>query len=270
MDDLPFDVEAADEEVVALVFQVLKERARVLPHQDRVRRVVVDAQLIADAVAFADAVQGDPRAGRVGDVVVKVVARRPAGHRALLNAVGQAARLRLLEQRDEVLFKVNQVLVHAQRLVATDEAAHGVNAQQRGGVEDAHHEVMFLLPDGRVMVQHVVEVAEVGDAYTVFAQGREHAAGALLVERLAQVERVGDRVEQGFGGDVGFRRVQRGGELNVVGADFAGELHPFLDGEIGVGVALLARRELLQRGGQHADLHEFWLERFDGHGLLLR
>src|SRR5438046_1564484 len=63
VDDLPLHVEAADEEVVALVLQILKDRPRVLAHQDRVRWIVVDAELVADAVLLADPVQGDPRAG---------------------------------------------------------------------------------------------------------------------------------------------------------------------------------------------------------------
>ncbi len=87
--DLALHVEAADQEVVALVLEVLEHRARVLVHQDGVRRIVVDAELVADAVLLGDAVQRDPGARRVGDVVVPVVAGGPAGHRALLDAIGQ-------------------------------------------------------------------------------------------------------------------------------------------------------------------------------------
>ena len=97
----------------------------------------MDAELIADAVLLADAVQRDPGAGRVGDVVVPVVAGRPARHRALLDAVGQPALLRRLQQRDELLLEVDEVLVHAALLVAADEAADGVDAEQRRGVEHA-------------------------------------------------------------------------------------------------------------------------------------
>ena len=119
------------EEVVAGVLQVLKDRARVLAHQDRVRRVVVDAELIADAVPLADAVQRDPGARRVGDVVVPVVAGRPAGHRTLLDAIDEPARLRVLQQRDEYRFEIDEVLVHAALLVAADEAADCIDAKQR-------------------------------------------------------------------------------------------------------------------------------------------
>ena len=85
--------------------------------------------------------------------------------------------------------------------------------------------------------------------------GGEHALGAHLGERLAQVERVGDRVEHRLGGDVGERRVQRGRELDAVGAEVLGEVEPLLDRQVGIGVAPLARRELLEGGGEHADGH---------------
>ena len=58
--DLALHVEPADQEVVAGVLEVLKYRARVLPHQDRVRRVVVDAEVITEPVLVADPVQRDP------------------------------------------------------------------------------------------------------------------------------------------------------------------------------------------------------------------
>ena len=85
--------------------------------------------------------------------------------------------------------------------------------------------------------------------------GGEHALGAHLGERLAQVERVGDRVEHRLGGDVGERRVQGGRQLDAVGAEVLGEVEPLLDRQVGIGVAPLARRELLEGGGQHADGH---------------
>src|SRR5215510_566138 len=59
--------------------------------------------------------------------------------------------------------------------------------------------------------------------------------------------------------------MERGGELDVIGAEFPREGYPFFYGQIRVGVALLARRQLLQRGGQNADLHEFRLESFNRH-----
>jgi hypothetical protein len=52
---------------------------------------------------------------------------------------------------------------------------------------------------------------------------------------------------------------RRGGQLDAVGAELLREAEPLLDREVRVGVALLARRQLLQRGGQHADRHEGWI-----------
>ena len=106
-------MESADEETVTRVLQVLKDRARVLPHENRVRRVVVNPELIADAVLLADTMQRNPGSRRVGDVVVKIIARRPPWHRARLDSIDQASRLGLGQERHEVLFEVAEVLVHA-------------------------------------------------------------------------------------------------------------------------------------------------------------
>src|SRR5947199_310165 len=56
-------MEAADQRAAALVFQVLEDRPRGLPHQNRVRWVVVNAKLIAHAMLVANSGQ-PPRAGR--------------------------------------------------------------------------------------------------------------------------------------------------------------------------------------------------------------
>ena len=233
------------------------------------RRVVVDPELVADAVLLADAVQRDPGAGRVGDVVVPVVARRPAGHRALLDAVGETPLLGLLQQRDELLLEVDEVLVHAVLLVAADEAAHRVDAEQHRRVEHAQHEVVLLLADRRIVVQQVVEVADVRDADAARLERRLDAPRALLVERLAQIQRVGDRIEHRLGRHVGFGRVERRGQLDVARAQLAGELDPLFDRAIGIGIAHLARRQLLQGGREDAHFHELRFERFDRHVVAL-
>src|ERR1700687_2568824 len=75
VDDLSLDMKSADEKVVTGVLQVLKDRARVLAHQDRMRRVVVNAELITDSCPFADPVQGDPGSRCIGDAVVRVIIR---------------------------------------------------------------------------------------------------------------------------------------------------------------------------------------------------
>src|SRR5690348_15650325 len=63
VDDLALHVEAADQEVVAGVLQVLEDRSSVLSHEDGVGRIVVDAEVVPEAVLLADAMQRDPRAG---------------------------------------------------------------------------------------------------------------------------------------------------------------------------------------------------------------
>ena len=109
----------------------------------------MNAELVADSVLLADPVQGDPGAGRVADVVVEVVAGRPSGHRALLDAEGQPALFCLLQEWNEMLFEVAEVLVHAVLLIASDKSTDGVRAQKRGGIEDAHHEIPLLFSVGR-------------------------------------------------------------------------------------------------------------------------
>jgi len=63
--------------------------------------------------------------------------------------------------------------------------------------------------------------------------------------------------------------MQRGRELDVRRADVARELQPFLDREVRIRVALLARRQFLQGGGQYAELHRAGSEILDGHGSML-
>ena len=229
------------------------------------RRVVVDAELIADAVLLADLVQRDPGAGRVGDVVVPDVAGRPPGHRALLDPIGQPALLRFLQQRDEPLLEVDQVLVHGVLVIAADEAADRVDAEQHRRVERPQHELVLLLPDRRVVVQQVVEVADVGEPDLARLQHPLDPRRALLVERLAQVERVGDRIEHRLGRHVGLGRMQRRRQLDVIGAELARELDPLLDRPIGIRIAHFPRSQFLERCGQHSDLHELRIERLCRH-----
>ena len=124
----------------------------------------------------------------------------------------------------------------------------------------------FFCAHGRVVMQQVVEVADVREADAGWRRStRLTRAARVLVERLAQVERVGDRIEHRLGRHVGLGRMQRRRQLDVVGAELARELQPVLDGAIGIGVADLARRQFLQRRGQHADLHELRIERLCRH-----
>src|SRR5215467_10144624 len=119
-------MKSTDEEVVARVFQILKQGSGVLPHQNRMRWVIVDSELIPNSGLLADTVKGNPGAGRIGNIVVIIVPGSPSGHRALLNAINEAAVSSLPEQRNEVFGKIKQVLIHAESLVASYKSAYGV------------------------------------------------------------------------------------------------------------------------------------------------
>ena len=118
---------------------------------------------------------------------------------------------------------------------------------------------------GAVVMQQVVEVRQVGDADAARLHRRADTRGARRIEGAAQVERVGHRIEHRLGRHVGQRRMQRRRQLDVARAQLAGEVQPVFDGAIGIGIPHVARRQLLERGGQHADLHEFRGKRGDGH-----
>jgi hypothetical protein len=63
--------------------------------------------------------------------------------------------------------------------------------------------------------------------------------------------------------------VQRGRQLQHVGTDLTPEVKPVFDGAIWIGVAHATRRQLLQGGGEHTQLHELGLEITNGHGMCL-
>src|SRR5262249_3525887 len=130
----------------------------------------------------------NPGARCIGDIVMVVVARGPTRHRALLNAIHQTAVTRLAQQGNEALSEIQQVLVHAESLVPSTEPADRVYAQQRGSIEDPQHEFMFLFPDRRIMMEHVVEIAEVRYADLLNVERIQDPPGSGFVERLAQVE----------------------------------------------------------------------------------
>src|SRR5262249_44040457 len=169
------------------------------------------------------------------------------------------------EKGNEMLAEIQQVLVHAQSLVPSNEAADRIYAQQRRSVEDPQHEVMFLLPDRRVMMEHIVEIAEIRYPDFLALERTEDSPGSGFVEWLPQVQRIGDRIEHGFSRNIGFGRVQRRRELNVIYAEFSGELYPVLNCFIGVRITDFARSQLLQGSCQHSNAHEFRLELLDRH-----
>jgi hypothetical protein len=119
---------------------------------------------------------------------------------------------------------------------------------------------MLLLTDCGILVKHIVKVGDIGQPDTVAFHGCEDPVGASGIHRSAEVQGVRDWVEHRLGRNIGFRRVQRGGELNVVGVEVACELQPVFDCPVGVRIAHLPWREFLQRGRKHADPHEAGLE----------
>ncbi len=121
----------------------------------------MDPELVADAVAFADPMQGNPGPWRVRDVVVHAVARRPARHRARLHAINQAAFLRVLEDWYETGLEIEQVFVHAATLIPPDESADRTDTEQDRGIEHPTHELLLLLSQRRILVQQIVEIREV-------------------------------------------------------------------------------------------------------------
>ena len=46
--------------------------------------------------------------------------------------------------------------------ITPDESADRADAEQDRGIEHPTHELLLLLPQRRIVVQHVVEVADVG------------------------------------------------------------------------------------------------------------
>src|SRR5882757_11077881 len=97
VDDLTFHVKPTDEKGVALVLEILEDGSSVLSHENRVGGVVVDPELVCDAMALANAMERDPRSGGVSKVVMPGIGRRPPRHRTLLDPVNQATRFRFAQ-----------------------------------------------------------------------------------------------------------------------------------------------------------------------------
>ena len=114
----------------------------------------------------------------------------------------------------------------------------------------------LILRAALVRGQHVVEVTDLRQPDTLVERiARSHPRGPRRREGLAQIEGVGDRIEQRRGGYVALRGVQRAGQLDVGRADLGGERQPFLDGEIRIGFAPFPGCQLLQRRREDAELH---------------
>ncbi len=174
-------------------------------------RVIVDSELVTDAVLLGDLIERDPERRGVANVVVEVVTRCPPGHRALFDPVLETSCLRLFQQRDEALFEVDKVLIHRQALIAADEAAHRRYSEQNRRIHRSNHELVFLGSNRRVLVKHVVEVGDIGDGNTGLVNRCLHPGGTRLVEGLAKIESVRYRIEHRFGRHVGHRWMEGGG-----------------------------------------------------------
>jgi hypothetical protein len=118
-------------------------------------------------------------------------------------------------------------------------------------------------------VQHIVEIADIGDRDSACLDGAPDSRGALRVEGFAQVEGIRHGVEQGSRGNIGLVGVDGRAELDAIDTELGGEIEPFLDGEIGVAVPPLAWCQLLKCCREHADGHERGIEFTDGHSSSL-
>ena len=162
-----------------------------------------------------------------------VVPDGPPRHRALFDPVLEAARLRFDEQRHEALLEVDQVLVHRELLVAPHEPADRRCFQGDRCVEHAEHEVVLLRADRPIVVEEVVEIAEVGDPDAATLDRGLDALRAARVEGSAQVQRICDRVQHRLRGHVALVRVQGARELDALDLELAREVEPLFDGEVG-------------------------------------
>jgi hypothetical protein len=171
-----------------------------------------------------------------------------------------------LEQRHEHGFERFQVLVHALGLVAADETTHGGQAEQGRGIEHFAHEHELLLANRPVVVQQVVEIDQIADADLGFPDCRFYAVAARGVERRTQVQGVGNRIQHGLRRHVTLGWMQSRRELNHVSAHLTRKVQPIFNRAIGIGIANIARCELLQGGGEDAELHELGFEVPYGHG----
>ena len=262
VDDLTFDVHAGDEEPVALVGEELEHRARVLAHQDRVRRVVVDAELVADAVALADPVQGDPRRRRVADVVVEVVAGVQPG-------IGHCS-TRYCRPRSLASWSSGTKLCsNSIRFWSIDfdwsrpTKPHTAGTPSKDAASiTAQHEVVLLAADRRVLVEHVVEVGDVGDRDAGVVDGCLDPLGAHARSngsRRSSVLATGSSIASaGTSASEGCSAADS--SMQSASSSAAKSSHSST-ARSGSGSRSLAWRQLLERRGEHSDRHVHRFER---------
>ena len=170
-------------------------------------------------VLLGDAVEADPHPRRVADLVVPQVGGVPARHRALLDAILEAAVLGRLQERARSSLEVLEVLVHVERRVAAHEPAHRLHPEGHGGVHDLDHPVVFdparaarrprACCRSRPRSEKLISEALRADSM------RRTRAG---IERLEDVQVIGHRIEHGLGRHVRQLLRQGGGELEAVHA----------------------------------------------------
>src|SRR5579862_9548571 len=156
--------------------------------------IIVNSELISDAVALANTMQRDPWARSVSQVIVPCIARRPSGHRALFDSVNQVARFHLAQQRYELTLEHREVGVHSNIGISAYKAAYRAATEQYSGIEHTQHEVIFTLTYRWIRGEHVVEVGEVRQSHCRCLHCRGNPAGARSIERAAQVQRVCYRI----------------------------------------------------------------------------
>ena len=170
----------------------------------------------------------------------------PALHHAVLDHQAHAALAGVVHERREDALGLAQVVRDAAAGVAADERAHG-HAAERGGGVDARAQVRVVrLALGGVGVQVVVVVGERGEHEPVAVEGRAHAVG------LRVVERVGRHVA---GRERAVAEPRPGGELErlvAVGAGPGGDVLEAALGHARAQEAELHRGHRLVRGG-HVD-----------------
>ena len=194
------------------------------------------------------------------------VATSSSGHRALLDAVVKPVCFASFNSGTKLFFEVQQVLVHAAFFwLRPTNPQTASTAEQRRRVERPQHEVVLLFSDSPDRREACCRNSRLRNADRFGVERRTHATRALPVERLAKIERVGDRVEHRFRRHIGFRRMKRGRQLDIAGAQLPGEVDPFFDRAIGIRIADLTWSQFLERRREYAHLHELRLERFGRH-----
>jgi len=227
----------------------------------------VDPELLPHAMSFADPMQSDPRPGSVRQIVVAICPRwssRAWGNVPLGNTRPRAfASASSGTNCDSNISRLASISSSGLRPTKPHTA---FVAEQNGGIEYPQHEIVLTRPRRSIRHQHIVEIPEIRKTHSSGVHGGQYPVRTLPVERLPQVERVRDGIQQRLRRQIRVARMQCGRQLNVGTIEAARELEPFLDGQVRIGVALVARCQFLQGRGQYAQLHRLGLKTLGCHG----